>query len=129
MIAAVHTLIYSDDPAATRAFLRDVVGLAWVQTASEGEDWPIFTTGPSELGVHPTGGPEFSTSRHHEISFMVIDVEAARAELAARGAVFTTEIQDQGWGRTTMMQVPGADDVMVYQPRYRPAVGEGAWAG
>lgn len=128
MIAAVHTLIYSDDPAATRAFLRDVVGLSWVQTAPEGEDWPIFATGPSELAVHPASWEGQAGQRHHEITFMVTDVEAARAELTARGAEFTTQIQDQGWGRTTMMRLPGADDVMVYQPRYRPALGD-AWPG
>ncbi len=34
MITAVHTLIYSDDPAATRAFFRDV--LTWPFVADEG---------------------------------------------------------------------------------------------
>ena len=61
MITALHTLIYSDDAAATRAFLRDVVGLAHVD---DGEGWLIFRTGPSELGVHPTSG-EGGFSRSH----------------------------------------------------------------
>jgi len=56
MIKAVHTLIYSDDPEATRAFLRDVLG--WPSVAATGGTpaWPIFKTGPSEMGVHPTSG-------------------------------------------------------------------------
>ena len=63
MITAVHTLIYSDDAPATRAFFRDVLGLTWVSdrdSSDEGSDpkgessWLIFDTGPSELGVHPT---------------------------------------------------------------------------
>ncbi len=45
MITAVHTLIYSDDPDATRAFLRDVLQLPSVG----GDEWPIYRTGPSEL--------------------------------------------------------------------------------
>ena len=31
MITAVHTLIYSDDPEATRAFLRDVLEWPYVE--------------------------------------------------------------------------------------------------
>ena len=51
MITAIHMLIYSDDPEATRAFLRDVLGWPSVgQFSSEGS-WPIFKTGASELGV------------------------------------------------------------------------------
>jgi catechol 2,3-dioxygenase-like lactoylglutathione lyase family enzyme len=51
MIKAVHTLIYSDDAEATRAFLRDVLGWPSVQDTSSTPDWQIFKTGPSELGV------------------------------------------------------------------------------
>ncbi len=42
MIKAVHTLIYSDDAEATRAFLRDVLGWPSVQDTSSTPDWPIF---------------------------------------------------------------------------------------
>ena len=38
MITSIHTLIYSDDANATRAFLRDVLGWKYVA-----EDW--ITTG------------------------------------------------------------------------------------
>ncbi len=58
MITAVHTLIYSDDPEATRAFLRDVLGWSSVQAPDSSPPWPIFKTGPSEMGVHPTSGGE-----------------------------------------------------------------------
>lgn len=43
-------MIYSADPPATRAFFRDVLEIPFVV---EGDDWLIFSTGPSELGVHP----------------------------------------------------------------------------
>jgi hypothetical protein len=53
MITSIHTLIYSDDANATRAFLRDVLG--WKYVAEDFDnDWLIFKSGPSELGVHPT---------------------------------------------------------------------------
>lgn len=131
MITAVHTLIYSDDAAATRAFLKDVLQWPFVAEPASGEearrsgdgsgsqdpaDWLIFSTGASELGVHPTAPG--ATTRHHQISLMCDDLEATMAELAGRGAVFTSGPQDQGFGITAMMQVPGADDMLLYEPRH-----------
>src|SRR5262245_523588 len=98
MITSIHTLIYSDDPAATRAFLRDVVGWPFVEAAGPEPGWLIFGTGPSELGVHPTEGPGFSAPRHHEIALMCDDVETTRAELESRGATFVSPVEDQGFG-------------------------------
>jgi catechol 2,3-dioxygenase-like lactoylglutathione lyase family enzyme len=52
MITSIHTLIYSDDAPATRAFLRDVLGWRYVEDAAgRGAGWLIFKTGRSELGV------------------------------------------------------------------------------
>jgi catechol 2,3-dioxygenase-like lactoylglutathione lyase family enzyme len=42
MIKAVHTLIYSDDPEATRAFLRDVLGWPFVNDPASEPGWLIF---------------------------------------------------------------------------------------
>jgi catechol 2,3-dioxygenase-like lactoylglutathione lyase family enzyme len=53
-ISAIHMLIYSDDAPATRAFLRDVLAFPFVEDAGPEPGWLIFSTGPSELGVHPT---------------------------------------------------------------------------
>ena len=121
MITAVHTLIYSDDPAATRAFLRDVVGLPFVDDGGD-PPWLIFATGPSELGVHPTrnehGGQVYESPRRHEISLLCDDVAATRAELEAKGARFSSDILDRGFGLTTMLDVPGADPIMLYEPRH-----------
>lgn len=122
MITAVHTLIYSDQPDETRAFLRDVVG--WPYLESE-PGWLIFKTGPSELGVHPTSGgsgeQSWSTPQQHQISLVCDDLEATVAELRTKGAEFTNDIRDDGFGLTIMLKVPGAQDIMVYQPKYPPA--------
>jgi len=56
MILACHTLIYSDDADATRAFFSEVLGFPNVDAGTGDHNWLIFRTGPSELGVHPTGG-------------------------------------------------------------------------
>ena len=56
MILACHTLIYSDDADATRAFLRDVLGFPGVEAGTGDYNWLIFRTGPSELGcTRPSG--------------------------------------------------------------------------
>ncbi len=122
MITAVHTLVYSDDPEATRAFFRDVLGWPWVRDGEEEPAWLIFRTGPSELGVHPTHsvheGREYSFPRQHAISFMCDDIEATRAELAARGVTFLGDVTDRGFGLCTMFEVPGADPIMLYEARH-----------
>ena len=51
MITSIHALIYSDDPPATRAFLRDVLGWPHVEHTQSAPGWLIFGTGPSELGA------------------------------------------------------------------------------
>lgn len=133
MITAVHTLIYSDDPAATRAFLKDVLRWPFVAEPARGDaqhrsgedsgsqdpaDWLIFGTGRSELGVHPTSSGQFRTTRHHEISLVCDDLAATMAELEERGAVFTSGPDEMGFGLTAMVQVPGADDILIYEPRH-----------
>jgi len=121
VITAVHLLIYSDDPDATRAFLRDV--LEWQCVEEEAAPgWLIFKSGPSELGVHPTHqtyeGVTYDHPRHHSISLMCDDIEATKTDLERKGAEFAGTIEDEDYGRTVMLQVPGADDIMLYEPRH-----------
>ena len=122
MILACHTLIYSDDADATRAFLRDVLGFPNVDAGPEGGGgWLIFRTGPSELGVHPTSGDGYSSPRHQAISFIVDDLDSTMVELSEKGATFSSGPDDHGYGIVAMVQVPGADDVQLYQPRHQTA--------
>lgn len=120
MITSVHNLIYSDDPTATRAFVKDVLQFPF---ASEGPDdepssWLIFGTGRSELGIHPTMGADASGPRLHQITLMCDDLTATMADLAGRGAEFAGEPTDGGFGILVMVKVPGADDLMLYQPKH-----------
>jgi catechol 2,3-dioxygenase-like lactoylglutathione lyase family enzyme len=125
MITSVHTLIYSDDAPATRAFLRDVLGWPHVEDAGSGEGWLIFGTGRSEMGVHPTRseweGNVHESPRHHEIALMCDDIEATRADLEGKGATFAGETADHGFGLVAMLEVPGADPIMLYEPRHSTA--------
>ena len=125
VIKAVHTLIYSDDPEATRAFLRDVIGWPSVADPESTPPWPIFKSGPSEMAVHPTSGGSgddaYAYGRHHSLSLMCDDIAATKAELEAKGAVFSGAISDYGFGLATTLEVPGADPIMVYEPRHPEA--------
>ena len=114
MITAVHTLIYTDDEDATRAFLRDVLALPYVDAR---DGWLIFKSGPSEIGVHPGG----DLAPRHELTFMCDDIEKTRADLTGKGAEFTRDVRDEGWGLTTSLKVPGAGEMMLYQPRHSTA--------
>ena len=101
MITSIHTLICSDDPNATRAFLRDV--LRWKYVAEDFDnDWLIFKSGPSELGVHPTRGEwegqTFESPRHHSIALMCDDIDATVSELRAKGARFRGPMKHEMYG-------------------------------
>lgn len=120
MINGVHTILYSDDAEATRAFLRDVLGWSSIDS---GGGWLIFETPPTEMGVHPTTGPDgevWGTTPRHDISLMCDDVDATVAELRAKGVEFVDEVQDMGYGLVTTFVVPAAGTMHLYQPRYRP---------
>lgn len=126
MITSVHTLLYSDDPEATRAFLRDVLGWPYVSSSDDEPEWLIFKTGPSELGVHPTQGTNHDGSAHQlprpqKITLMCDDLATTMAELAARGATFRGQPMDEGFGLTILLVVPGADDILLYEPRHKLA--------
>lgn len=114
MIIAVHTLIYTDDEDATRAFFRDVLAFPHVDA---GGGRLFFKSGPSEVGVHQSG----PTGPQHELTLMCDDVEKTMAELKAKGAEFTRGARDDGWGLTTSLKVPGAGEMMLYQPRHSTA--------
>ncbi|HVS72913.1 MAG TPA: VOC family protein [Phycisphaerae bacterium] len=124
MITSMHTLVYSDDANATRAFFRDVLGWKFVAEDFD-KDWLIFKSGPSELGVHPTRseweGKTYEFPRHHSIALMCDDLEKTVVELRAKGAQFRGGVQEQGYGRVIMMVVPGIDDIQLYQPRHKLA--------
>ena len=52
MITGAHSVIYSTDTEADRAFLRDVLKLTHVDV---GHGWLIFGLPPAEVAVHPSG--------------------------------------------------------------------------
>ena len=76
MIIGAHAIVYSRNPDADRAFLRDVLGFSGVDV---GGGWLIFGLPPAELAVHPS-----EDNGLHELYLMCDDVQAFIADLEAR---------------------------------------------
>jgi catechol 2,3-dioxygenase-like lactoylglutathione lyase family enzyme len=115
VITGTHTVLYATDPAAARAFLRDVIGLANVDA---GDGWLIFKLPPHELGVHPT---DPGTDGTHELFLLCDDVHATVAELTEKGVEFTSEVAERRFGSMVKFKVPGAGEMSLYQPKHPTA--------
>ncbi len=115
MIRGVHTMFYSSEPDAFRAFVRDKLGFA---ANDVGGGWLIFDLPEADMGCHPAEESKGSVSGTADISFYCDDIEATVAELKARGVEFTEPVADHGYGLVTHFRVPGGFQVQLYQPRY-----------
>jgi predicted enzyme related to lactoylglutathione lyase len=115
MIRGVHTMFYSSEPEALRAFLRDKLGFSYTDV---GGGWLIFDLPEADMGCHPAEDKEGGRPGTHAISFYCDDVEKTVAELKARGVEFTGPVTDQGYGLVTHFKMPGGCVVQLYQPRY-----------
>lgn len=109
VINGAHSIIFSTDPQADRAFFRDVLKLPHVDV---GEGWLIFGLPPAEVAVHPAGENDAQG-----FYLMCADVEAFVAEMRGRG-VATGPVRDEGWGLLTSLTLPGGGTLGVYQPRH-----------
>ncbi|MFN2115375.1 MAG: VOC family protein [Anaerolineae bacterium] len=109
MIEGLHAVIFSADPEADRAFLRDVLGLPH---ADAGDGWLIFGLPPSEMAVHPSDKNDL-----HLIYLLADDIEAFTADLASHG-IECSPIQEEDWGRLTHITLPGGGKLGAYQPKH-----------
>lgn len=118
MIRGVHTMFYSDQAEALRAFLRDKLGFNKVNDVGGG--WLIFDLPEADMGVHPTGpaDPGAAPTGTHAISFYCDDIESTVRELEARGVEFTRQVEHHGYGFVTFFRVPGGFELQLYQPKY-----------
>jgi hypothetical protein len=109
VINGAHAIIYSTNPEADRAFLRDVLKLPHVDA---GHGWLIFGLPPSEVAVHPGEKNDV-----HALYFMCDDIEAFITAMPSHG-IACGQVQNQGWGLVTQLTLPGGGTVGVYQPRH-----------
>jgi predicted enzyme related to lactoylglutathione lyase len=114
MIGGVHTILYSKQADAVRAFFREVLEFPSVDA---GHGWLIFTAPPGELAIHPTeerGG--------QELYLMCADIKAEVARLQAKGVEFSEPITEQGWGSLTKLKLPDGESLGLYQPKHPMAI-------
>jgi hypothetical protein len=107
MITGAHTIVYSEDVEADRAFFRDVLQFDHVDA---GGGWLIFALPPAELAFHP--GPE-----KHQLYLMCDDIAATTRELRERG-VQIGELVEERWGLLTSLKLPGGGELGLYEPKH-----------
>ena len=92
MLIGTHAVIYSGKPDADRKFLREVLGLRYVDA---GGGYVIFSLPAAEASVHESGAA--NPGRHR---------------------VACDAVQDTGWGLLTTVKLPGGGELGVYQPKH-----------
>ncbi len=115
-IRGVHTMFYSSEPEALRAFLGDVLGFPYTDV---GDGWLIFDLPEADMGVHPTSeDDEEAPTGTHDISFYCDDIESTVRDLKDKGVTFLGPVEDRGYGLVTHFVMPGELKVQLYQPKY-----------
>lgn len=123
MIHGVHVLLYSTNPEADRAFLRDVIGLRGVDI---GHGWMIFALPPAEAAVHP--GDDKNLLRHGDrallgavVYLMCTDLKAEMKALQEKGVEFSP-VDEADWGIKTTLRLPSGGELGLYQPLHPTAL-------
>ena len=119
MIKGVHTMFYSSEPEALRAYLRDKLGFSTYSDVGGG--WLIFDLPEADMGEHPSDerGEHGQPAGTHDISFYCEDIQATFGELKGRGVEFEGEVVDAGFGLAIHFTMPGGVSAQLYQPHYR----------
>lgn len=109
-ITGVHAIIFTPEAERVRAFLRDVLELAYVD-AHDG--WLIFALPPAEVAVHPA-----DDVNRHELFLMCDDIHATVAELERRGVAMTGPVSEESFGLLTAIAMPDGGRLQLYQPTH-----------
>lgn len=91
-----YVIVGVDDLDRAIGFYSDTLGFA-LQHAAPDSQYAAFDAGGMNFSIVGAHGDSF-TGRHTGIGFHVADVDAAHAELVAKGVVFTMEPSKQPWG-------------------------------
>jgi len=122
MINGAHVLLYSRDPDADRAFLRQVLSFPSVDV---GHGWLIFALPPAEIAVHPMNSEFVQGHGGHRmlgaiLYLMCDDVRAEAKALEAKG-VTCASIEEESWGFRTTIRLPSGGEIGLYQPTHQTA--------
>ena len=109
MITGAHSIIYSKDPEADRAFVKDVLQLKSVDL---GEGWLIFGIPSSELAFHPSDSNDV-----HEFYFVCDSIIEFVGRLREEKVPFKP-IEELSWGKLVKLRLPGGGELGVYEPSH-----------
>jgi hypothetical protein len=109
MITGAHSIIYSKNPEADRAFLRDVLGFPHVDV---GGGWLIFGLPPAEVAVHPSDENDV-----HEFYLMCDNIETLLA-LMKKHRIECSDVHKMDWGSLIQIKLPGGGKLGIYQPHH-----------
>src|SRR5438552_13157625 len=117
MITGAHFLLYSKEPEADRAFIRDVLGFASIDV---GGGWLIFKLPPSEMAVHPSEGDFVQGHADHALAGVVLylmcdDLRAMMKTLESK-KVKCSEVGEERWGIRTTFRLPSGGETGLHQP-------------
>ncbi|HKP30115.1 MAG TPA: VOC family protein [Gemmatimonadales bacterium] len=127
MINGAHFLIYSTDPEADRAFLRDVLEFRFVDV---GGGWLIFGLPPTEVAVHPTDQSFVHGHAEQSLAGAVLylmcdDLQAEIKRLESK-KVTCSQVNRENWGTFTTFALPSSGRIGLYQPSHPTAFGNEA---
>lgn len=114
MIIGAHTVIFSTDAGADRAFFRDILGF---KSVDAGGGWLLFALPPSEAALHPS-----EVNNVHELYLICDDLLAEMKSLAEKG-IQCSDVKEEIWGSITHIQLPGGGQVGLYEPKHETALG------
>ena len=109
MITGAHSIIYTTDADSDRVFLRDVLGLPFVDEGG----WPIFGLPPAEVAFHPA-----DVGGKHEFHLICADIEVFISAMNDKG-VQVTPPHEEPWGIITEVTLPSGAKLGVYQARHQ----------
>ena len=123
MINGSHFLLYSKNPEADRAFLRDALEF---RSVDAGRGWLIFALPPAEIAVHPMeedAPPQNPDGQvvGASLSLLCDDLDATMKALESRNVLFS-EVNEAPWGIVTTFRLPGGGEIGLYQPTHPTAL-------
>lgn len=122
MINGAHFLLYSKDPEADRAFLRDVLEF---QSVDVGRGWLIFALPPAEIAVHPEDGGSGSPGDDGVVGdalYLMCDDLRSTMKSLEKKKVRCSRVSEQPWGILTTFSLPSGASIGLYQPAHPTAL-------
>jgi len=124
MLIGAHVLLYSYNPEADRAFLRDVLGF---RSVDAGQGWLIFALPPAEAAVHPTDGEMAEEHGEHNmlgaVLYLMCEDLQSEIRLLKSKNVTCAKIREEPWGIHTSIRMPSGGAIGLYQPKHPTALG------